>query len=345
MKYSGIGGQAVIEGIMMQSGSDYAIAVRKPNGDIEVKKDTYIGITKKHRILGLPFIRGIFSFIDSMIVGTRALTWSCSFFEDDEETEPGRFEAWMDRVLGEKLEGVLMSVVMVFSFIMAIGVFMILPLLIARVCKSFISSETLIAMLEGIIRIIIFVLYIKLVSRMEDIKRTFMYHGSEHKCINCIEHGLELTVDNVRASSKEHKRCGTSFIMFVMIISILFFMVIRVDTVWLRIVSRIVLIPVIAGVSYEFLRFAGRHDTGIVNILSRPGMWMQGLTTTEPDDSMIEVAIAAVGTVFDWRQYLDETFPGWKEKAVREKAVREEGKGAGEHDHTAVAMAGCAEAE
>ena len=147
-------------------------------------------------------------------------------------------------------------------------------------------------------------------------------------------------MDNVRASSKEHKRCGTSFIMIVMIISILFFMVIRVDTIWLRIVSRIVLIPVIAGISYEFLRFAGRHDSKLVNVLSRPGMWMQGLTTTEPDDTMIEVAIAAVETVFDWRQYLDETFPGW-----RENSSREDCKGAAGHDHTAVAMAGCADTE
>ena len=148
----------------------------------------------------------------------------------------------------------------------------------------------------------------------EDIKRTFMYHGSEHKCINCIEHGLELNVANVRASSKEHKRCGTSFIMIVMVISILFFVVIRTDTIWLRIVSRIVLIPVIAGVSYEFLSFAGKHDSKLVDILSRPGMWMQGLTTKEPDDTMIEVAIAAVEAVFDWRAYLDENFPGWEKK-------------------------------
>lgn len=320
MKYSGIGGQAVIEGIMMQNGNDYAIAVRKQDGNIEVKKDTYVSVTKRFKILGIPFIRGIFSFIDSMVVGMRALTWSCSFFEDDEETEPGRFEKWLDKVFGEKLESALMAVVMVFSFAMAIGIFMVLPLFIASICKSFIKSDTVMAILEGVIRIVIFIVYIKLVSRMEDIKRTFMYHGSEHKCINCIEHGLELTVDNVRASSKEHKRCGTSFIMIVMIISILFFMVIRVDTVWLRMVSRIVLIPVIAGVSYEFLRFAGRHDSKLVNILSRPGMWMQGLTTTEPDDSMIEVAIAAVETVFDWRKYLDETFPGWRTKDAKDAA-------------------------
>lgn len=314
MKYSGIGGQAVIEGIMMQNGNDYAIAVRKPDGEIEVKKDTYVSMTKKHKFLGLPFIRGVFSFADSMIVGMKALTWSCSFFEDDEEEEPGKFEAWLDKVFGEKLEGILMTLVMIFSFVLAIGIFMILPLAIARLCKTWIHSETVMAILEGVIRIAIFIGYIKLVSRMEDIRRTFMYHGSEHKCINCIEHGLPLTVDNVRRSSKEHKRCGTSFIMFVMIISILLFMVVRTDTVWLRFLSRIVLIPVIAGISYEFLRFAGRHDSFIVNVFSRPGMWMQGLTTTEPDDSMIEVAIAAVETVFDWRAYLDENFPGWRKE-------------------------------
>ena len=313
MKYSGIGGQAVIEGIMMQNGTNYAIAVRKPDGEIEVKKDTYVSLTKKHKLLALPFIRGVFSFADSMIVGMRALTWSCSFFEDDEEEEAGPVEKWRDRVFGERLEGILMSIVMVLSFVLAIGIFMVLPMLIANFCRSLIRSETVMAVLEGVIRIGIFVAYIKLVSRMDEIRRTFMYHGSEHKCINCIEHGLALNVDNVRASSKEHKRCGTSFIMFVMIVSILFFMVLRPETLWLRAVSRILLIPVIAGVSYEFLRFAGRHDSFLVNLLSRPGMWMQGLTTTEPDDSMIEVAIAAVETVFDWRAYLDENFPGWKD--------------------------------
>ena len=304
----------MIEGIMMQNGDDYAIAVRKPDGEIEIKKDRYVSLTERYPVLGLPFIRGVFKFADSMVVGMKALTWSCSFFEDDEDAEPGKFEAWLDRVFGEKLESILMTVVMIFSFIMAIGIFMLLPLLIARLCRPFIPSETLMAVLEGFIRIAIFIIYIKMVSRMEDIRRTFMYHGSEHKCINCIEHGLALNVANVRASSKEHKRCGTSFIMIVMIISILFFMVIRTDTVWLRFLSRIVLIPVIAGVSYEFLRFAGRNDSRLVNFLSRPGMWMQGLTTTEPDDSMIEVAIAAVEEGFDWRAYLNENFPGWKEE-------------------------------
>ena len=309
MKYSGIGGQAVIEGIMMKNKDDYAVAVRKPDGTIEVKKDSYVSVTEKVKFLSLPFIRGIFNFADSMILGMRALTWSASFFEDDEDSEPGRFERFLDRVFGEKLEKVLMGFVMVFSVIMAIGIFMVLPMFLSNIFERIIPSETVMAVMEGIIRILIFIGYIKLISRMEDIRRTFMYHGAEHKCINCVEHGMPLTVENVRKSSKEHKRCGTSFILIVMVISILFFMVIRVDNVWLRALTRIVLIPVIAGVSYEFLRLAGRSDSCVVNALSRPGMWMQGLTTKEPDDSMIQVAIAAVEKVFDWKEYLQENFP------------------------------------
>ena len=309
MKYSGIGGQAVIEGIMMKNGDDYATAVRKPDGTIEVKKDTYVSLTEKVKILSLPFIRGVFNFADSMVLGMKSLTWSASFFEDDEDSQPGKFELFLDKVFGEKLEKVLMAFVMVFSMVMAIGIFMVLPMFLSDIFRQFIPSETVMAVLEGVIRIAIFILYIKLISRMEDIKRTFMYHGAEHKCINCVEHGLPLTVENVRKSSKEHKRCGTSFLLIVMVISILFFMVIRVEDVWLRAASRIILIPVIAGVSYEFLRLAGRSNSCAINALSRPGMWMQALTTTEPDDSMIEVAIAAVEEVFDWKAYLKENFP------------------------------------
>ena len=301
MKYSGIGGQAVIEGIMMMNRNDYAVAVRRPDGEIEIKKDKYESITTKAKILSLPFIRGVFRFADSMILGMKTLTYSASFFEDDEEEEPGRFEKFLDRVFGEKLESVIMSIVMVLSFILAIGIFMILPLVIANFFKSFITSEHVMAVLEGVIRIAIFIAYIKLVSRMEDIRRTFMYHGAEHKCINCVEHGHPLTVENVRASSKEHKRCGTSFILIVMIISILFFMVIRIDNIGLRMLSRIILIPVIAGVSYEILQLAGRSNSKFMDLVSRPGMWMQGLTTTEPDDSMIECAIAAVTPVLPER--------------------------------------------
>lgn len=312
MKYSGIGGQAVIEGIMMKNKQEYATAVRKPDGEIEVEKDTYVSMTEKVKLFSLPFIRGVFSFADSMILGMRTLTFSASFFEDDEEEEPGRIEKWLDEKFGEKLEKVLMPAVMAFSVVAAVVIFMILPLGISSLIRPLVGSDTVMAFLEGLIRLGIFIAYIKVISNMEDIRRTFMYHGAEHKCINCIEHGLELNVDNVRASSKQHKRCGTSFLLIVMVISILFFMVIRVDTVWLRIASRIVLIPVIAGVSYEFLRLAGRSDSPVVNVLSRPGMWMQNLTTKEPDDGMIEVAIQAVEAVFDWKGYLDENFPGWE---------------------------------
>lgn len=321
MKYSGIGGQALIEGIMMKNKDNYAMAVRKPNGEIAVEKDTYVSMTEKVKFFSLPFVRGIFNFADSMILGMKTLTWSAEFYaEDEEEEEPGRFEKWLTDKFGEKLEEYLMTVVMIVSMILAVAIFMVLPLLIANVFRMFIHSETIMAILEGLIRIGIFIAYIKIISRMEDIKRTFMYHGSEHKCINCLEHGLVLNVENVRNSSKEHKRCGTSFLLIVMTISILFFMVVRVETLWLRMVSRIVLIPVIAGISYEVLRLAGRYDNKLMNLISIPGMWMQGLTTKEPDDSMIEVAIASVEAIFDWRAYLEEAFPEKYPKGYFEKA-------------------------
>ncbi len=306
---------------MMMNRDDYAVAVRRPDGEIEIKKDRYESITKKAKILRLPFVRGIFRFADSMIIGMRTLTYSASFFEDDEESEPGRFERFLDRIFGEKLEGMIMAGVMVLSFLLAIGIFMILPLIIAGLFRQFIPSEQGIAILEGLVRIGIFILYIKLVSRMEDIRRTFMYHGAEHKCINCIEHGHPLTVENVRISSKEHKRCGTSFLLIVMVISIFFFMIVRVDGVALRIASRIILIPVIAGVSYEILQLAGRSNSKFMDLVSRPGMWMQALTTKEPDDSMIEVAIAATEAVFDWKAYLKENFPETLEECVETRQL------------------------
>lgn len=309
MKYSGIGGQAVIEGIMMKNKDDYATAVRRPDGKIEVCKDTYVSMTEKYPIFALPFVRGVFNFAESMILGMKTLTLSASFYEDDEEEEESsRLERWLDEKFGEKLEKYMMTAAVVFAVIAAVVIFMILPLAISRLLKPLVPSDTLMAFLEGLIRLVIFIIYIKLISNMEDIRRTYQYHGAEHKCINCIEHGMELNVENVRASSKQHKRCGTSFLIIVMMISIVFFMVIRVDGFFAKLVSRILLIPVIAGVSYEFLRLAGRSDNPIVNFLSKPGLWMQNMTTKEPDDSMIEVAIAAVEAVFDWRTYLKENF-------------------------------------
>ena len=206
-------------------------------------------------------------------------------------------------------ENAMMGGTVALSVILAIAIFMILPYYLSVFCSRFIASDMIVAVLEGILRLAIFIGYIVVISKMKEIQWVFMYHGAEHKCINCIEHGMELNVENVRRSSKEHKRCGTSFLLIVMVISILFFMVVRVDTIWLRIVSRIVLIPVIAGVSYEVLRLAGTSNSKIMDIVSRPGMWMQGLTTKEPDDSMIEVAIVAVEAVFDWKKYLEENFP------------------------------------
>ena len=301
----------------MKNGDRYAVGVRKPDGNIEVKTEDYIGFGKRHAWARLPLIRGVVSFCESMYIGIKTLMYSASFFEDDEDVKPSRFEAWLERTFGDRLDQVLMTFSMVLAFVMAIVVFMWLPLALASLLRGFIHNETVMALLEGAVRVCIFIGYVMLVSRSEDIKRTFMYHGAEHKCINCIEHGLPLTVRNVAVSSKQHKRCGTSFIFIVMVISILFFMVIRADSPLLRFGLRILLIPVIAGVSYEFLSLAGKSDNPVVNLLSRPGMWMQNLTTSEPEKDMIEVAIAAVESVFDWRTYEAENFPDGPDETGR----------------------------
>ena len=248
--YSGIGGQAVIEGIMMKNGEKYSVAVRKPNGEIDVMESEYLSLTDKYPLLKLPFLRGIISFYDSMVLGMKCLTHSASFYEDDEGSEPGTMEKAMSKLFGDKAEKVLSALVMVFSFAAALFIFVALPTILLNFLKTKLSiSPSLLAFLEGLLRILIFVLYIKLVSRAKDIRRTFEYHGAEHKCINCVEHGLDLTVENVLASSKEHKRCGTSFIVYVMVISIFLFMFLQFDSLWLKVLSRLLLIPVIAGIS------------------------------------------------------------------------------------------------
>ena len=309
MKSSGIGGQAVMEGIMMRNGSEYSVAVRKENGEIEVKKETYKGVGSKCKLFRLPFIRGIFSFVDSLVLGMKSLNYSASLFmEDGEEEEPGRFEKWLQKKFGDKAEKVIMDLTMVISIILARGIFMVFPTWVSTLMKPLLGNGIWMALFEGVLRIAIFIAYVGLISLMPDIKRTYMYHGAEHKCINCIEHGLPLTVENVMKSSKEHKRCGTSFLLIVMVISILFFLVIRPETLWLRLVSRILLIPVIAGVSFEFLRLAGNSDNPVVNLLSKPGLMLQGLTTKEPDEKMAEVAICAVEAVFDWKAYEEANF-------------------------------------
>ena len=304
--YSGIGGQAVLEGVMMKNGDKYAVAVRKPDGKISFELKDYQGILAGSKLKKIPFVRGIFNFIDSMILGTRCLNYSASFYEEEEE-ESGLDKA-LDKVSGGNAEKVLTAFVTILSVILAVGIFIVLPYFLSGLLRGYIRNESLMAIIEGVIRIVIFILYILAISLMKDIRRLFMYHGAEHKCINCIEHGRPLTVRNVKRSSRQHKRCGTSFIFFVFIVSIILFFFIRVDNTLEKVALRILLIPVVAGISYEIIRLAGRSNNIFVKILSAPGMLVQRLTTKEPDEKMIEVAIAAVEAVFDWKAFLNEKF-------------------------------------
>lgn len=306
MKSSNIGGQAVLEGIMMKHNEEYAVAVRKPDGEISVKKEKYHSIVKWKVLTTTPFIRGVFIFIDSMVIGIKTLTYSASFYEEEEEKEEVLTEEAVKKK--EKKEKLLMGATVAFSVVAAVAIFMVLPYFLTSFLKGLIPSYQVRTVIEGLVRIGIFVLYVLLISRMEDIQRTFMYHGAEHKCINCIEHGLPLTVENVRKSSRQHKRCGTSFLFLVLAISIVLLLLIHVDSAVMRVVVRILLLPVIAGISYEVLKLAGRSDNILINLISSPGLAIQKLTTKEPDDDMIEVAIQAVEAVFDWRAYEAENF-------------------------------------
>ena len=313
VKGSGIGGQAVMEGVMMKNGDRYAVAVRKPDKEIIVKTAESPGFIKGKKFLGLPFIRGVFNFVDSLVLGMKTLTYSAGFFDDEEEEEPekepSKFEKKIDDFLGTKKGmDILLGFTVAFSMVLAVAVFMILPYLLSLLLRRVTDSTSLIAACEGVLKIAIFMGYITLISRMKDIQRVFMYHGAEHKCINCIEHGLELNVENVMKSSREHKRCGTSFLLIVMVVSIILHMFIRVDSKALGFGIRILLLPVVAGISYEFIRLAGTSENKIVGLLSKPGLAMQHLTTKEPTDDMIEVAIAAVEAVYDWKKFLRENF-------------------------------------
>lgn len=319
MRYSGIGGQAVMEGVMMKNQEKYAVAVRKPDQEIVVETSTYEGLIKNKKIRNMPILRGVFSFIESLVLGMKTLTFSASFFEEEEEEKSGSRKS--EKRAGAKKpapteeeqkkkekrqENALMGGTVAISIVLAVAIFMVLPYYISVFFQRFITSQTLLALLEGVIRLTIFIGYVAAISLMPDIKRVYMYHGAEHKCINCIEQGMDLTVENVRKSSRLHKRCGTSFLLIVMLISIVFFLFIRVDNRILQLLLRLVSIPVIAGVSYEFIRLAGRSDHMLVNLFSKPGLLLQRITTREPDDSMIEVGIASVEAVFDWKAYVKE---------------------------------------
>lgn len=354
MASSGIGGQAVMEGVMMKNKDRYAVAVRKPDAKIVVESREYHSICKYEVLRKLPVIRGVINFIDSMVLGMKTLTFSASFFEEEEEggeksvspeasrkkdsfpetepdskkdsfpeTEPdGKKDGFPETEPDGKKDGfrgaepdgkrdgsgkkeqAAMGLTVCVSILLAVGIFMVIPYYISLLFQKIVPQQTLVILLEGVIRLAIFILYILLISRMEEIRRVFMYHGAEHKCINCIEHGLELNVENVKKSSKEHKRCGTSFLFFVVIVSIIATLFIRVDSRLLRLLLRILIVPLVAGVSYEIIRLAGNSENPVVNLLSKPGLWMQRLTTKEPDEDMIEVGIASVEAVFDWKEYL-----------------------------------------
>lgn len=306
-RYSGIGGQAVLEGVMMKNKEQYAVAVRKPDGEIDVEVDVYRGIMHGNKLKEIPFVRGVFNFIDSMVLGMKTLNHSVSFYEDEEAKETATDKVF-NKIFKEKAESVMLGIVTIFSILLAIAIFMVLPYYITSLFGSYIRNASVLAIIEGLIRILIFVGYILVITFMKDIKRLYQYHGAEHKCINCIEKGRPLTVHNVMRSSRLHKRCGTSFMFFVLFVSIIVFFFIRVEQPVLKVALRIALIPVIAGISYEIIRLAGRSNNILIRLLSAPGMLLQRLTTKEPDESMVEVAIASVEAIFDWKAYLKDTF-------------------------------------
>ena len=303
MKPSGIGGQAVIEGIMMKNKNRYSIAVRKPDNEIEVIVKKCSNLSRRIKILRLPIIRGVYNFIDSLMMGMSTLTYSASFYEDPQEQAPTPADKLARGLFKDKLDSIVMALTIIVAIVFALGLFMALPFYLSRMLSRVIVSKTLLNLFEGLIRLAIFLIYVVAISMMNDIKRVYMYHGAEHKCINCIENGLELNVKNVRNSSRLHKRCGTSFMLFVMLVSIILFMFIKSDNAVTQMGMRLLLVPVVAGISYEILKLAGRSNNLFMRIISAPGLLLQKLTTKEPDDDMIEVAIAAIEAVFDWREF------------------------------------------
>ena len=296
------GGQALIEGIMMRGPEKEAIVVRKPDGELEVKVEPLKLVKTRHPILGLPFLRGPVNFVDSMVHGVKALMYSAEFYPEDEETpsEPSKLDVWMDKHLGSEKA---MSVVVTLSVILGIGfsilLFFVLPTLITGLLTPLIESRLALSLLEGVVRMVIFFLYVVLMSKMGEMKRVFRYHGAEHKTIFCYENGLPLTVENVRAMPRHHPRCGTSFLFVIMAVAILVHAVLGVgwDNTLLRLGVRLLSLPFIVSITYEINRFVGRHDNLLTKILTAPGLWLQNWTTAEPDDTMIEVGIRALSEV------------------------------------------------
>ncbi|MBQ8262195.1 MAG: DUF1385 domain-containing protein [Lachnospiraceae bacterium] len=306
---------------MMKNKEEYAVAVRLPDGKIEVMRQECKGVFGDSVVKKIPFVRGVFNFIESLVLGMQTLTYSASFYEEEEQETVS--DKMMKKVFKDKAENVIMGFTVFVSIILAIGLFMILPYIISEFTAKYIQNNSVIAIIEGVTRILIFLLYVVLISLMKDIRRVYQYHGAEHKCINCIESGRPLTVRNVMRCSRLHRRCGTSFMLIVMIISVILFFFIRVEAVWLKLLLRLLLIPVIAGISYEVLRIAGKFDNLLVRIISAPGLWLQRLTTREPEEEMVEVAIAAIEKVFDWEAFEERHF---KRRMVKKTKTLEDGQ-------------------
>ena len=305
--YSGIGGQAVLEGVMMKNKDRYALAIRKQDGTLTVEEGTHPGLLHDTFWTKTPFVRGIFMFLDSMMLGMKCINLSAKYYEEDPEAQEETIkEQEAEKAgFGDTLQSVL---VIAFSLILAIGLFMLLPFFLSQLLTRITENRVLIAAVEGVTRLVIFLLYMVAISAMKDIRRLYQYHGAEHKCISCIESGKPLSIENARTSTRFHKRCGTSFVLLVVLVSIVVFFFIRTDNLLWRVLLRILLLPVISGISYELIRLAGRSNHPIVQMISAPGLWTQRITTKEPDDEMLEVAIASVEAVFDWKTYLRETF-------------------------------------
>lgn len=316
MKSSNIGGQAVMEGIMMRHKDKYSIAVRRPDKEIELKTEEYKCIFGKAKFLRYPLIRGVVSFVDSLVTGTKCLMYSAEIAGDEEDEEEAQKMAALSeeeraakKAKEDRLFKLLLYVTVAVSIVVSIAAFMLLPYALASLFRKIGASEFIVTIAEAFVKLALFMGYMILISRMKDIQRTFMYHGAEHKCINCVEHGLPLTVENVMASSRQHKRCGTSFLFLVMIVSIfLHFIFVLVPGYWARLFGRLLMVPVVSGISFEIIQWAGRSDSKIADFFSKPGMAMQKLTTKEPTEDMVEVAIKAVEAVFDWKSYLKEEF-------------------------------------
>lgn len=330
--YSGIGGQAVLEGIMMRNGDKSAVAVRKSDGTIDVQVMNYKGAIPKNKFTTLPFIRGVVNFIDSLMLGIKSLNFSADITMDEEDEEPGKFEMWVNKHFGEKANDILLTITMIIAVIMSVGLFMVLPYALSALMGIWVHNKLVLSVAEAVMRFAIFIGYVVLIGQLEDIKRLYMYHGAEHKCIDCIEKGRTLTVHDVMRSKRLHPRCGTSFMLYVMAISCILFFFINVDNPMLRLGLRLLLIPIIAGISYELIRLAGRFDNPITRLLSLPGMALQRLTTKEPTEEMVEVAIKAVEAVYDWKAFLKENY-GYD---VKDEWLKEADEEAEDYDEEAM---------